>query len=307
MRRLVRPRLSRLPLLWRLPLPHLGQYSSAEQINRTFLAWLERARPAPFFAFLNFMDAHVPYTSPDSFRLRYSSQHPRRLPAAASRDSAGVRLTPADERERLDKYDGSIAYLDSQLGALIRELERRHLLDNTLIIVSADHGEEFAEHGLAYHGYSLYRLSLHVPLLVSFPGRVPAGRRVTAAGSLRNLAATVLDLVAPGEVRIPGRSLARFWTGADTPDTIVADIRWAKNLPDWYPVSRGDINSIAFDGLRYIRNEGDGAEELYDFRTDVLERWNLVQSDSGRRLLPRYRAALAALSAAARGGDVAGR
>jgi len=299
--------LYRLPLLWRLRLPQPHRNASAEEIADGLLRWLDRARPAPFFAFLNFMDAHPPYTPPDSFRYRYRSRILRPVSPEASAAVPSVRLTPADLRPKQDVYDGSIAYLDSLLGRLFRELERRRLLDNTLVIITADHGDEFAEHGLVGHGLSLYRLSLQVPLLVWLPARVPPGLRVAAPVSLRNLASTVLDFVPPGP-QLPGRSLARFWTGADTtPDTIVASANQTENLPLWLPVSRGDLNSIALNGLRYIRNEGDGTEELYDLEHDVLERWNLVGSAEGTGLLREHRAALGALVSSASEPDVADR
>lgn len=206
-----------------------------------------------------------------------------------------------DVQPKLDVYDASIAYLDSQLGVLFRELKRRGLLDRTLVVVAGDHGEEFAEHGFVSHGYTLYRPSVHVPLVLRLPGSIPEGQRVASPVSLRNLAATVLGIIAPSVRPLPGRSLARFWTGEDTmPDTIVTSVGRTENLPRWYPVSRGDLNSIAFDGVRYIRNEGDGTEELYDFEHDVLERWNLLAADSGPLMVPRYRAALARMVAPAR-------
>jgi hypothetical protein len=95
---------------------------------------------------------------------------------------------------------------------------------------------------------------------------------------------------------MPGHSLARLWsTQGGVPDTIAAGITRVANQPSWYPASRGALNSIAFDGWKYIRNEGDGAEELYDFEHDLLERWNLVGTAEGDRLLPRYQAALSQL------------
>ena len=158
------------------------------------------------------------------------------------------------------------------------------MLKNTLVILTADHGDEFAEHGFVDHGNTLYRPSVQVPLVVWFPGQVPAGRRVRSPASLQNLAATVLDLAGPGPGRLPGRSLARFWRQAAEADadTIVATVR----PPD------GKLSSIAFAGRRYIRDDVTGSEELYDFEHDVLERWDLSASDSGRRVLPAYRAAL---------------
>jgi len=117
---------------------------------------------------------------------------------------------------------------------------------------------------------------------------VPEGRRVTQPVTLRNLAATVVDLVGIGPTPLRGRSLARFWNpnGDTTADHIVTSL----GRPD------GTITSIALGRWRYIRNGGSGTEELYDFEHDRLERWNLIETDSGRALLPQFRAALTALT-----------
>jgi arylsulfatase A-like enzyme len=277
-----RGRLERLPQGVRPP--HPLQHRSAAQLADALLAWLDDRPAAPFFAFLNLMDAHTPYTVPDSFRSRYRTRIPRPASPYAWSDHPPVRLTPTDLRPKQDLYDGSIAYLDAELGHLFRELDRRGVLKNTLVILTADHGDEFAEHGFVDHGNTLYRPSVQVPLVVWFPGQVPAGRRVRSPASLQNLAATVLDLAGPGPGRLPGRSLARFWRQAAEADadTIVATVR----PPD------GKLSSIAFAGRRYIRDDVTGSEELYDFEHDVLERWDLSASDSGRRVLPAYRAAL---------------
>jgi arylsulfatase A-like enzyme len=281
-------RLQRLPEGLRLP--HPLRHRSAPRIADSFLAWLDDRPRAPFFAFLNFMDAHTPYTPPDSFRYRYKTPIPRAASPYAWSDRPPIRLTPTDLRPKQDMYDGSIAYLDAELGRLFRELDRRGALANTLVILTADHGDEFAEHGFVDHGNTLYRPSVQVPLVVWFPGHVPAGRRVKSPVSLQNLAATVLDLAAPGPGRLPGRSLARFWrrdAEAD-PDTIVATVR----------PPGGKLSSIAFAGRRYIRDDVTGSEELYDFEHDLLERWSMTGADSGRRLLPTYRGALRHLGAA---------
>jgi len=287
-RTVVAPLLNHLPLLWRLRLPKADQHRSAEDIAGAFLGWVDREQPRPFFAFLNFMDAHMPYTAPDSFRFRFRSAMVRPASPHAWSESPPVRLTPADLRPKLDMYDGSIAYLDSELGRLFAELARRGLLDNTIVIVTADHGDEFAEHGgVVDHGSTLYRFALEVPLVIRYPGRVPAGRRVAQPVTLRNLAATVLDLAGPREGALPGRSLARFWqpAGNTAPDTIVASVRQTD----------GNLASIAFQDWRYIRNDETRTEEFYHFGDDPLERWNMVDSVSGGSLLDRYRTALAAV------------
>jgi arylsulfatase A-like enzyme len=284
------PVFKRLRISW---LPKLEGHRSAPQIADSFLAWLDQPRQKPFFAFLNFMDAHD-YTAPEPFRTRFRSSSLRRISPWAWADTPPVRLTPADLRPRQDAYDGAIAYLDSEIEKLFSELKRRHLLQRTLVIVTADHGEEFGEHGLASHGHSLYRPSLQVPLAIWLPGYVAEGRRVTAPVSLQDIPATVLELADSGRATpLPGRSLSRFWMGEDrSSGALVASVGSEPKLPNWYPVARGNLRSVAFDGWRYIRNDGDGTEELYDFEHDLLERWNLIGTAEGNRLLPRYRAAV---------------
>lgn len=298
-RRELRHRLAQAPVLWRVPWPHPNRHRSAEQISNALLAWMDRTRARPFFAFINLMDAHTPYTAPDSFRFRFQSQLARPVSPWAWMDDPPVRLTPADVRPKQDMYDGSIAYLDSQLGRLFRELERRGGLEHTLVIIVGDHGEEFAEHGFVDHGHTLYRLSVQVPLIISFPGHVPAGRRVTEPVTLRNVAATVLDLTGADPTALPGRSLARFWTaGSDTvPDRIVTSL----SRPD------GNLMSVVIGDWRYIRHDQPADDELYDFKHDVLERWNLVGTDTGRALLPRFQAALSALGNESQDAELSGR
>ena len=106
----------------------------------------------------------------------------------------------------MEQYDGALAYLDDQIGKLIEELDRRHLLDHTIVLLTADHGEEFGEHGLFDHGNSLYRPSVQVPLLVVYRGVAPAGRQVEQPVTLRDVAATLADLAGLPAGEVPGVS-----------------------------------------------------------------------------------------------------
>ena len=111
-----------------------------------------------------------------------------------------------------DVYDDCISYLDRRLGILLDELERRGVLDDTLVIVASDHGEHLGDHLLFFHGCSLYRQLVGVPLVIVDPKGVPAGRVVAEPVSLRDIPATVVDLLGlAGAAPFPGRSLARFW------------------------------------------------------------------------------------------------
>ena len=115
-----------------------------------------------------------------------------------------------------DVYDDCISYLDRRLGILLEELSRRGVLDDTLVIVTSDHGEHLGDHLLFFHGCSLYRQLVQVPLVIVDPKGVPADRVVAEPVSLRDVPATVVDLLGLGrDAPFPGRSLARFWRRPD--------------------------------------------------------------------------------------------
>src|SRR5262249_32828166 len=151
----------------------------AATLNRAFLQWLDRTEPRPFFAFLNYMDVHDPYCAPQAFASHFSSEALPRPEAA--RAEAGV---SEDVLKEQNVYDCCLASLDGQLGLLSGELEGRSSLENTLVFLTADHGEQFGEHGLPGHGNSLYLPVVHVPLQIVFPSHVPAGERIAEPVSL---------------------------------------------------------------------------------------------------------------------------
>jgi arylsulfatase A-like enzyme len=189
-----------------------------------------------------------------------------------------------------------LAELDAELGRLFAELERRGLLDNTIIIVSSDHGEQFGEHSVMGHGNSLYLPVLHVPLLIRFPGSVPRGASVSRPVSLRDLPATIADLSGLGrQVTFPGRSLARFWSGdsaaAAGPDTLLMTVEYNPRLPKGNPIDRGSMRAVVLDTLHYILN-GDRREELYRLRQDPDERHDLAADSAYQSEVSRHRSAL---------------
>ena len=182
--------------------------------------------------------------------------------------------------------------------AAFDELDRRGVLSNTLVIVTADHGEHLGEHKIYGHGQSLYRPELHVPLLIAFPAGVPAGVSSSEPVSLRDLAATVVDRAGLGKNSpLPGRTLARFWDHAPEPADPPAQpvlselIRGGKPDPHikWPPALRGKMESLVAEGKTYIRN-GDGSEEVYDLETDPAEVHNLSGAVDAPATLERLRA-----------------
>jgi arylsulfatase A-like enzyme len=197
-------------------------------------------------------------------------------------------------------YDASIAYLDHHLGLLLSELRQRGVLEHTLVIITSYHGEHFGEHGLMHHSSSLYLPLLHVPLVISFPAGVPAGLTVRQPVSLRDLRATVFDLLAldTGTMNFTGQTLARYWSGA-------RHAGWAGGralggraqlcLP--LAVSRDErhMRSLVMNGVHYVKNYGDRRErfgrvqELYNLAPDPLEKDNLVASPAHQPTLEQFR------------------
>jgi arylsulfatase A-like enzyme len=270
----------------------------APTINRDALAWLDgRPKDRPFFAFLNYYDAHDPYLLPEEperpFGLRPVSDDDYEM----LRDWHRIdkrKLSPRDVALGRDCYDDCTAYLDRHLGRLFAELERRGLMENTVVVVTSDHGEEFGEHGEFGHGLNLHRGAVHVPLLVVAPGRVPSGRVVRRSVSLRDLPATVLDLLGLGEGSpFPGLSLAGHWSGPPDSDGIPAEPvltevvdRPAQAPPGWKPP-----RSLVVDEKVYIR-DGAGREELYDLDADPAESINLAGMPEARPFLEHARGVL---------------
>ena len=252
------------------------QSRDAPGINRAFLDWLARRDGSrPFFAFLNYLDAHEPFVRPRDevahFGLRPASDRDDRM-LLDYWDLDKRRLSARDVTLARDAYDDGIAALDRQVGSLLDELDRRGILRDTVVIVTSDHGESFGEHGVFNHGYSLYLHEVRVPLLILAP-TVTAGRVVAAPVSLRDLPATVVDLLglAPGSP-FPGRSLA----GADNPRTspALSEAAIPAVLDPHHgpgPTQQGFAMSLVAGGRHYIRDSA-GVEELFDLGSDPQER-----------------------------------
>ncbi len=146
-------------------------------------------------------------------------------------------------------------------GSCSRSSSRRGVLDDTLVIVTADHGEHLGDHLLFFHGCSLYRQLVQVPLVIVDPKGVPADRVVAEPVSLRDVPATVVDLLGLGrDAPFPGRSLARFWVGPDRRSfPRPSRCSWRPGKPlllanqGREPAAKGPMKSLVAGGMHYIR------------------------------------------------------
>ena len=244
---------------------------TAERATGDLLRWLDRQERGPFFAFVNFFDAH---------------EREEQLEPEFNRFGRGDR----------GRYDGFLARIDRAIGSLLDGLERRGVLDNTIVVITSDHGELFGEHGLYSHGNGLHMPALWVPLIVVHPRTIPAGARVRGPVGLQDLAATLVELAGVSSATaVGGTSLAAYLRpgGAMPAGAVFSEVERYKNLDSPGPAARGPMRSLIDSTWHYILH-ADGTEELFAWRTDPGELDNLAAR--GRQPPPD----LARLASAAR-------
>lgn len=262
-----------------------GRCLRAADINRHAFAFLEQSKnKGPFFLFLNYMDAHMAYLPPAPFNAKFPGRDPHFKVADYGNLVAvnnGRRHVTASERAHLvSQYDGGIAYMDSEIGKLVARLRELGLYENTLIIITSDHGEAFGERDLMEHAVgSVYQDQVHVPLLIKYPGQ-HAAQLSDVLVSHVDLLPTVLDLAGislPSGVQ--GRSLR-------LPRTDDSDPVYSRATANPYLLAlnrrfRG-VRQAMFVGSWKVITWTDGPPELYDLATDPNETRNLYRTDDPR-------------------------
>jgi arylsulfatase A-like enzyme len=257
-------------------------FRRADQINDTALAFFDRekARGRKFFGFLNYMDAHWPYLPPGRFATMFPGTDPNLRTGhydAMEREILTLRR-PISERERrhlISQYDGGIAYMDAALGTLMEQLKQRGLFENTLLIITADHGEAFGERAIIGHALSVYQDEVHVPLLIKYPGQ-SAPVRNDAFVSLTDLAPTILSVLGYAPPRnMQGSDLSRS-SPAGAGD-VVSETFTHPLMSKWSPRFLRSEQAIFAGPLKFIRSSN-GDRELYDLARDPHEQHNLAGS-----------------------------
>ena len=244
----------------------------ASVVNEETLRWIDRDRQRPFFAFLNYIDVHNPYGVPVN--------SPK--PAWDAGNSIG-------------EYDAGVHYVDHNIGQLMRELEQRGLANNTLVVITSDHGESLGDHGLTYHGAALYWELIHVPLIVWFPGHVPAGLRVGQPVTNSAIPATVMNLLESKRETFPGPPLTAFWKnregGANWPDPLSELPQTEIITPEDRVVegkipiaTNGGMRSLITPGWHLIVHSKLGAQ-LYDWVHDPSESTERVAEPGNRTIV----------------------
>jgi len=231
----------------------------ASQVTTSALNWLERRREKKFFLFLNYFDPHGPYSPPEGFALRF-------LPKGTNFTGREPTL---EEINAL--YDAEILYMDHYIGRFLQKLKVENLYNDTLIIVTSDHGELFGEHGKFGHGHYLYQEELHVPLFIKYPAGEVSPKRTDLRAQLTDILPMIYERVG---ITIPGN------IQGTSPSQIKHPI-----IAETYPLplisKDGSWQSIFEGDFKFIWNSKN-QHMLFNLKDDPEENVNIIVQDSKR-------------------------
>ena len=218
--------------------PHMFRERAAELTNESATKWLREHGDRPFFLWVHYFDPHAVYLPPEPFRSRYATS----------------------------LYDGEIAYADSQIGALLAQLEELGVREKTLVVYTADHGEGMGEHGEQTHSLLIYDATLHVPMIFHAPVALPKGKVIRRQTSLVDVVPTILGLLGeevPEE--IDGTNLCLAPTPGERP--LLIETISTMTMHGWAP-----LLGVRRDDYKYILAP---TPELYDLHRDPRELNNI--------------------------------
>ncbi len=259
--------------------------SPGSVINGIGLPWISEHAGEDFFLFLHFWDAHIPYVPPSPFKERFSHRTAGRIDPDIT-DKLQSRPSYPLFKQNLydfldampnldyiaDLYDAEVAYLDFEIGRLFEHLGNEGLLDDTVVVLFGDHGENMTEHDSWFDHAGLYDSVVHVPLVVWAPGRVPAAE-VPALVTLVDVLPTLLEVAGlPPAEGIDGRSLMPLVRGETTTHRDVVMLSEAT-----WQACRG-VRTGRWKLLRYLQSTiyGRDGVELYDLSDDPGEQTNVA-------------------------------
>ena len=259
------------------------------------------------FLFLHLIDVHWPYALPKEFRERFGERPPDISDLLKQIRKCVPPSGQAEIDHAVNLYDGAIAYVDRELGRFLDHVKAEGLYDSALIILTADHGEAFYEHGYWKHTQTLYEEMVRVPLIVKWPVESPTGRVHNLVNQV-DIFPTVLGAVGLESETTWARDLRRYVDGLDTKRSVVSEVSWKalETRPALFKVAfRNEqfkyVATLEGPALEELDVDGIRDEELYDLRSDPGETVNLVPGSVGE---PSTRPQARSSRRATRGGGV---
>lgn len=279
------------------------QDKGALDTNNKVKEWIRNSHDSspPFFIFINYTDAHLPYNPPRSYAAPYLDKAEALSKAQkVNKDpyvylSGKAQMSPEDFEILRSLYDGELLYLDEKINELYDALQRLKILDKTLLIITSDHGENIGDHGLMDHVFCLYDTLLHVPLIIRYPKVFEPGSRIEQQVQTTDIMPTILNILGidwneAGEM--DGHSLvtpdrkaqqqdSEFSISEDTFFPLILSILSGKNSEFDASIYARRLRSVRTKEFKYIW-ASDDRDELYNLKTDPGELNNLIKSQPGK-------------------------
>ena len=256
--------------------------------NARMIPWIESHADEEFFVFAHYWDVHQPYSQSELYRRLFRHRKGDVSDLEVKRAGAGYEyvqgwgrvgemyedygfvpgnVPPGEVPRReasIDLYDGSIAYVDKCIEDVIATLERKGILEDTLIAVSSDHGELLGEHGVYIHS-TLYESNTRVPLIMRYPAGLPQGQRIQGLAGHVDILPTLLDLAgAKDRPESDGLSLLPSLEGGTLREELVSE-------------DAGGVRALRRGDFKLIPVYQDGGTELYNVKADPMESMDLAE------------------------------
>jgi arylsulfatase A-like enzyme len=281
----------------------------AESVTRAAVEWLDALGvPERLFLFVHYFDPHAPYEAPAPWDTQYDPRGREGLPDwKAFRPEGLAQVEPTEEARRMAlQYAAEISYLDGQVGALVDALRERGILDQALLLVTSDHGENFWEHpGSFDHGWSTYQSTMRAVGLLRLPGARHGGARIGGLAATIDLAPTVLSVLGmPAPAGLDGEAIP-----LDPPPARLDRVRYGQATKPWREVETDarwtnmlKERCVREGRYKLIQVPYAGREELYDVEADPAEQADILAAGGAeaRAVADRLRPKLEAWAASAR-------
>ena len=265
---------------------------TSERLVEASRGWIREAvgeGERPFFAFVHFWDPHYDYLPPESHARLFDADY--QGPATGEEfGNPRVHWQGRDLQHIRSLYDSEIRFTDDQIGVLLGELEALGVADDTLVVITADHGDEFYEHGKKGHLRTLFDEVVRVPMAMRWPNGIPVGVVAKGQARLQDVVPTVLDLLdlPPGE-HVEGKSLRPLWEDPDHPG-------YGQHLYLDVPFRELELSGWRGDGKKVVWNHREERGWVFDLERDPREQRGLEFDDLETSQLPpvvRLREAMA--------------
>lgn len=287
---------------------YLHHHIWADKINKRLLPWIEKNKKDQFFLFVHYWDPHTPYNQPKAFQRLFKHEKGNLKDLEVKDTVSGYEYVPGwgkldeifegdnhrwmlpipgetfAEGRSIDLYDGEIAYVDSCLGQVVEKLKELNLYDDTLIVVTSDHGEQLGQHGMYGHS-GLHDANIYVPLIISYPSNLPKGHCVKGFVQQADISTSIFK-IADIPLNETIRKMRKHVKTIGNP-AFSHDIRGFTDGKDLLNLVRGRIirNKAFTEALRAVQIHGDGDRvevNLIGQRAIRTEKWKLIDQTDGQ-------------------------